>query len=86
MLCIRGVLRRSFAKLMRGIETGNMFSFPVLKMFCPFPWSHTGPAMDASHVLLSRPPKGHATCPSVESDGQLSLVVKVFLISFFFSC
>ena len=27
------------AKLIRGIETVNMFSFPVLKMFCPFPWS-----------------------------------------------
>ena len=37
---------------------------------------------DASHVLLSRPPNGHAACLSVESDGQLSLVVKVFLSLF----
>ena len=39
---------------------------------------------DASHVLLSRPPNGHAACLSVESDGQLSLVVKVSFIVFFF--
>ena len=39
LLCIRGVLRRSFAKLMRDIETGNVFSFPALKMFYPFFWS-----------------------------------------------
>ena len=34
----RSYLRRSFAKLMRDIETGNVFSFPALKMFYPFFW------------------------------------------------
>ena len=66
----RRFLRRSFAKLMTDIETGNVFSFPALKMFYPFFWSRslynfrkeferfkaTQDLLDASHVLLSRPP------------------------------